>query len=334
MLPGVGLPPATVAPTAFAARSTLATISKMRRATSSLRARRARTCSAPISSVVSERMVVPPASTTRSETTPTVGLEAIPEVASEPPHSVPTIRAETGVSTRCCTARRAASCWPSSTPRAMARTEPPAPSSAKPSTGLPGARARAARSTRSASPPASVTPDHHRRPDVGAAGGAGQDALRQGPRTRPLGAVVQQGQRHRARDEGGHPPGDGVRRRRRRHDQQVVADAHRPVRAGVAVERPRQGRPCLCSRAALSIGRPLFPRSRLLVLAVVAASPALALRRLPVRGDGPPDLLHEAPLRHRPQELHLVVDHRLGHRLHGEARRSGWGTRWPRSRPP
>ena len=96
MLPGVGLPPATVAPTALAARSTLATISKMRRATSSFRARRARMCSAPISSVVSERMVVPPASTTRSETTPTVGLEAIPEVASEPPHSVPTIKAETG----------------------------------------------------------------------------------------------------------------------------------------------------------------------------------------------------------------------------------------------
>ena len=48
-------------------------------------------CSAPIISTVSENMLVPPAATTRSLTRPMTGLDTSPLVASEPPHSTPSM---------------------------------------------------------------------------------------------------------------------------------------------------------------------------------------------------------------------------------------------------
>ena len=53
-------------------------------------------CSAPMNSVVSDRMEVPPAATMRSLISPMTGLAARPLVGSEPPHSVPTMSSEMG----------------------------------------------------------------------------------------------------------------------------------------------------------------------------------------------------------------------------------------------
>ena len=85
------------------------------------------------------------------------GVGAIPEVASEPPHSVPTIRAETGSAPAA--ARPGAP--PAAAPapprgRWPARSPPPRPERSP----LPACRGPGpgARSTRSASPPSSVTP--------------------------------------------------------------------------------------------------------------------------------------------------------------------------------
>ena len=44
-------------------------------------------CSAPISSVVSESIEVPPFCINKSDAVPIAGFEAIPDVGSEPPHS-------------------------------------------------------------------------------------------------------------------------------------------------------------------------------------------------------------------------------------------------------
>ena len=130
-----------------------------------------------------------------------------------------------------------------------------------------------------------------------------------------LRAVVQQGQRHRARDEGGDPPGDGVRRRRAGHDQQVVADADRPVRPGKPKNVPGRGAPPL--RRAVRSWPPLFPRSRRPSPAAARAR-ALASGASPSGRDGAPDLAaRSAPPGIAPRNSTVLVDHRLGHRLHG-----------------
>ena len=53
-------------------------------------------CSAPINSVVSLNIEVPPISIILSLNSPTNGFAASPEVGSEPPHSVPIINSLTG----------------------------------------------------------------------------------------------------------------------------------------------------------------------------------------------------------------------------------------------
>ena len=58
-------------------------------------------CSAPMNSVVSDRMEVPPSLTIRSLSCPIRGLEARPLVGSEPPHSVPMISSDMGNSSLC-----------------------------------------------------------------------------------------------------------------------------------------------------------------------------------------------------------------------------------------
>ena len=70
---------------------------KSGRAPPGVAARRARMCSAPISSVVSDRIEVPPAATRSDRSArPISTLAARPLVGSEPPHSVPRISSEIG----------------------------------------------------------------------------------------------------------------------------------------------------------------------------------------------------------------------------------------------
>jgi len=87
MFPGVGCPPliSTLRSLAFCSQSF--TILNIFSPTSVDFPLLARICSAPMNSVVSERMDVPPALTSISEAIPTTGLEAKPDVKSDPPHS-------------------------------------------------------------------------------------------------------------------------------------------------------------------------------------------------------------------------------------------------------
>ena len=55
--------------------------------------------SAPISSVVSPKTIFPPREQSFSAKIPREGLEAMPDVKSEPPHSRPTVRFDISVST-------------------------------------------------------------------------------------------------------------------------------------------------------------------------------------------------------------------------------------------
>jgi len=98
--PGVGCLFMKLSPVALSSRSHAAIVARSRSRTSGVAARSARTCSAPSSSLVSARMTCAPRETIRSLKAPMAGLAAMPEVASEPPHSRPMVSAVTGHGTR------------------------------------------------------------------------------------------------------------------------------------------------------------------------------------------------------------------------------------------
>ena len=72
----------------------------MRWATSGAAARSRSRCSAPYISGVSPRITRPPAATSRSAATPSVGFAVRPEYASLPPHCRPSTSSETGIGSR------------------------------------------------------------------------------------------------------------------------------------------------------------------------------------------------------------------------------------------
>ena len=99
IFPGVGCPPRISTPNNIAFSSQFLTNSIISFETFSFFPLFATTCSAPINSVVSDKILVPPKSIIISEQTPHVGLEAKPDVVSDPPHSIPKIISEMSHST-------------------------------------------------------------------------------------------------------------------------------------------------------------------------------------------------------------------------------------------
>ena len=99
-LPGEGWVLRTSSPAAICSSSRKRTRSRMRWATSGVAARRASRCSAPIISTVSENIEVPPAAIILSLIMPMTGFETSPLVASEPPHSMPSMSSEISHSSR------------------------------------------------------------------------------------------------------------------------------------------------------------------------------------------------------------------------------------------
>ena len=100
MLAGTGSIVRMSSPVESARRSVSATTAASSSATAGRAARRIRMCSAPITSVVSPKIAVPPAATTRSNIAPIAGLPATPEVGSDPPHLTPSVSSETGQGSR------------------------------------------------------------------------------------------------------------------------------------------------------------------------------------------------------------------------------------------
>ena len=86
--------------------------------------------------MVSLIMVEAPASTKRSLSSPTAGLEAMPEVASEPPHSMPMSSSEMSQGTRCCLEAAAAISRAARTAFSMVFKVPPSSWIPKEATGL------------------------------------------------------------------------------------------------------------------------------------------------------------------------------------------------------
>ena len=88
ILPGVGCPFLISQPSDFALASISFTIWKILSPTSFVAPLLARRCSPPINSVVSPNITVAPKSTSLSATYPITQFEAMPLVASEPPHLI------------------------------------------------------------------------------------------------------------------------------------------------------------------------------------------------------------------------------------------------------
>ncbi len=124
------------------------TIPRIREATSGVAARRARICSAPKNSLVSQSTEVPPWATSQSETSPMRGLDPRPLVVSEPPQLVPRTSSEMSQGSRRSEAARSASLPAMRVPSSTARMEPPTCWITRVSTGL-SVRSRMASTTRS-----------------------------------------------------------------------------------------------------------------------------------------------------------------------------------------
>ncbi len=92
MLPRVGCEPLISSPVALILASIRSTICSSFLATSLLAARLASRWVAPITSVVSEKMAVPPSAISLSKTCPVTALPEMPEVAFEAPHFTPKVR--------------------------------------------------------------------------------------------------------------------------------------------------------------------------------------------------------------------------------------------------
>ena len=97
-----------------------------------------------MNSAGSERMTVPPESTSRSENRPTAGLEARPDVASEPPHSTPTLRSASGHGARSISDAARTIRAAMRTPSMVIASAPPLSCNPRTSTGFPVARMRPA----------------------------------------------------------------------------------------------------------------------------------------------------------------------------------------------
>ena len=147
MLSGVGFVPRMSTPLRFASSSNHRTISKIFRASSGFSARAASRCSAPMNSAGSDRMTVPPESTSRSEKRPTAGFEASPEVVSEPPHSTPTVRCSSGHGSRASSDAARTIRVAMRTPSIVIASALPLSCRPRTSTGVPAARTRDASSS-------------------------------------------------------------------------------------------------------------------------------------------------------------------------------------------
>lgn len=81
--------------------------------------------SQPINSPVSSKMQAAPAATSLSKAMPAAGLPVMPDVPSDPPHTVPTISSDTAIGT-VGSAAKAATCSATQTrPAAMVDRVPP-----------------------------------------------------------------------------------------------------------------------------------------------------------------------------------------------------------------
>ena len=125
MLPGEGWAPRRSTPISLATASRRATAWRIFSPTSGVEARAANRRSAPMNSVTSERITVPPSRTKMSAAAPTAGFAVTPDQASEPPHSTPTMSLEIGTGSR----RTVATSWSNSraipTPLSTAARLPP-----------------------------------------------------------------------------------------------------------------------------------------------------------------------------------------------------------------
>ena len=102
LFPGVGCPVRQSCPALARCSSYSLQIVMTFLLSSGVAALRARTCSAPTYSIVSLIIEDAPKSTKRSLTMPITGLDANPEVASDPPHSMPIIRLAMSQGCRVC----------------------------------------------------------------------------------------------------------------------------------------------------------------------------------------------------------------------------------------
>ena len=94
LFPGVGCPVLRSCPAAKRWDSSSLHMSIILLLISSVAPLCASMCSAPMNSVVSLIMLVPPRSTNLSLAFPTAGFDPSPEVVSEPPHSMPSISSD------------------------------------------------------------------------------------------------------------------------------------------------------------------------------------------------------------------------------------------------
>ncbi|MPN25212.1 hypothetical protein SDC9_172619 [bioreactor metagenome] len=125
LFPGVGCPSLRSCPAEIDLPSTLFTIPRNFSLSFISAKRSARRCSAPITSVVSLKMLLPPNSTSISDATPIVGFDASPLVGSLPPHSRPSIISLISNSTLFCFASIRAILLAISAPFATALHVPP-----------------------------------------------------------------------------------------------------------------------------------------------------------------------------------------------------------------
>ena len=102
LLPGVGWPARQSCPAPARCFSYSSQTRMISRWISGVAARFARTCSPPIHSMDSLIIAEAPMSTRMSLSSPTAGLQAMPDVASEPPHSMPSRSSDAGKSSFCC----------------------------------------------------------------------------------------------------------------------------------------------------------------------------------------------------------------------------------------
>ena len=137
LFPGVGWPVRRSSPSFRARSSTLWTMVRNFSRWAGSPNRSARICSAPMTSVVSLRMLLPPKETSLSDTYPMVGLEASPLVGSDPPHSMPRTISLISPSVRTSVDSLAAMAQAISPPLAMAFRVPPQPWMVMASTGFP-----------------------------------------------------------------------------------------------------------------------------------------------------------------------------------------------------
>ncbi len=137
IFPGVGWEPLKSSPTAKARFSIFDTMFKNLLRCWVSGNLSARICSAPITSVVSLNILLPPRATSFSEAMPMAGFAAIPLVGSLPPHSIPKVKWDIGKGTLTAIESSLAKLDAISTPSVMVFDVPPQFCMVMDATGLP-----------------------------------------------------------------------------------------------------------------------------------------------------------------------------------------------------